>query len=66
MNKQVNDLEKLLRFFRGTIAWMIEAAAILSLLMGHWADLTNYNFATQPCTVSPHQSLVTGISSVCP
>jgi H+-transporting ATPase len=33
-------LEKFLRFFWGPIAWMIEAAALLSLLMGHWADLT--------------------------
>ena len=38
--KEVSDLEKFLRFFWGPIAWMIEAAALLSLLMGHWADLT--------------------------
>ncbi len=38
--KETSDLEKFLLFFWGPIAWMIEAAAILSLLMGHWADLT--------------------------
>jgi len=38
--KQVSDLQKFLRFFWGPIAWMIEAAAFLSLLMGHWADLS--------------------------
>ena len=38
--KEVSDLEKFLRFFWGPIAWMIEAAALLSLLMGHWADLS--------------------------
>ncbi len=40
VDKEASDLEKFLRFFWGPIAWMIEAAAILSLLMGHWADLT--------------------------
>ena len=40
MDKEASDLEKFLRFFWGPIAWMIEAAAVLSLLMGHWADLT--------------------------
>jgi len=40
VEKEVSDLEKFLRFFWGPIAWMIEAAAFLSLLMGHWADLT--------------------------
>ena len=39
LDKEVSDLEKFLRFFWGPIAWMIEAAAILSLLMGHWSDL---------------------------
>jgi len=39
VDKEVSDLEKFLRFFWGPIAWMIEAAALLSLLMGHWADL---------------------------
>ena len=38
-DKEASDLEKFLRFFWGPIAWMIEAAALLSLLMGHWADL---------------------------
>ncbi len=40
VDKEASDLEKFLRFFWGPIAWMIEAAAVLSLLMGHWADLT--------------------------
>ena len=40
VDKEASDLEKFLRFFWGPIAWMIEAAAFLSLLMGHWADLT--------------------------
>jgi H+-transporting ATPase len=40
VEEEVSDLEKFLRFFWGPIAWMIEAAAVLSLLMGHWADLT--------------------------
>ncbi len=39
-DKEVSDLEKFLAFFWGPIAWMIEAAALMSLLMGHWADLT--------------------------
>ena len=38
--KEISDLERFLRFFWGPIAWMIEAAALLSLLMGHWADLS--------------------------
>ena len=40
VNKEASDLEKFLAFFWGPIAWMIEVAALLSLLMGHWADLT--------------------------
>ncbi len=40
VDREASDLEKFLRFFWGPIAWMIEAAALLSLLMGHWADLT--------------------------
>ena len=39
VDKEASDLEKFLRFFWGPIAWMIEAAAALSLLMGHWSDL---------------------------
>ncbi|MCA9103678.1 MAG: plasma-membrane proton-efflux P-type ATPase [Planctomycetales bacterium] len=39
-SEEVSNLERLLRYFWGPIAWMIEAAALLSLLMGHWADLT--------------------------
>jgi H+-transporting ATPase len=40
VNEEASDLQKFLRFFTGPIAYMIEAAALLSLLMGHWADLT--------------------------
>jgi len=40
VDKEASDLEKFLAFFWGPIAWMIEAAAVLSLLMGHWADLS--------------------------
>jgi H+-transporting ATPase len=40
VDKEASDLEKFLLFFWGPIAWMIEAAAVLSLLMGHWADLS--------------------------
>ncbi len=32
-------LGKLLHYFWGPIPWMIEAAALLSALVGHWADL---------------------------
>ena len=35
----VNALERLARFFWGPIPWMIEAAAVLSGAVGHWADL---------------------------
>ena len=31
--------ERLARFFWGPIPWMIEAAAVLSAMLGHWADL---------------------------
>ncbi len=40
VEEEVSDLQRFLRFFKGPIAYMIEAAAFLSLLMGHWADLT--------------------------
>ena len=36
--KHVNPLLKLLTYFNGPIAWMIEAAAILSALVRHWPD----------------------------
>ncbi len=36
----VSALERLARFFWGPIPWMIEAAAVLSAVLGHWADLT--------------------------
>lgn len=34
-----NALERLLRCFRGPVPWMIEAAAVLWLVLGDWADL---------------------------
>ena len=34
-----SPLPKLLGYFWGPIPWMIEAAALLSALVGHWADL---------------------------
>lgn len=36
--KEKSALLKLLRFFWGPIPWMIEAAAVLSALIGHWPD----------------------------
>ena len=36
----VSALERLLRFFWGPIPWMIEIAAVLSAVLGHWDDLT--------------------------
>lgn len=38
--KQVSDLEKFLRYFWGPIPWMIEIAAVLSAMIGHWADFS--------------------------
>jgi len=35
---RVNPLLKLLTYFNGPIPWMIEAAAVLSALVGHWPD----------------------------
>jgi H+-transporting ATPase len=35
----VSALERLLRFFWGPIPWMIEIAAMLSAVLGHWDDL---------------------------
>jgi len=35
----VSPLRKLLGYFWGPIPWMIEVAAALSALVGHWADL---------------------------
>jgi H+-transporting ATPase len=40
VDKEVNKLMKFLAFLWGPIAWMIEAAALLSLLMEHWADFS--------------------------
>ncbi len=36
--KQASNLQKFLRYFWGPIPWMIEGAAGLSALIGHWAD----------------------------
>jgi H+-transporting ATPase len=36
---RVSALERLARFFWGPIPWMIEAAAALSAVLGHWGDL---------------------------
>ena len=37
--KHVGVLERLMRFFWGPIPWMIEIAAALSAVLGHWSDL---------------------------
>ncbi len=37
--KRVSLLARLARYFWGPIPWMIEAAAILSAVVGHWEDL---------------------------
>ena len=39
-DKKTNTIVTFLSYFWGPIPWMIEAAAILSLLIGHWMDLT--------------------------
>jgi H+-transporting ATPase len=36
----VSVLERLARFFWGPIPWMIEVAAVLSAVLGHWDDLS--------------------------
>jgi len=38
--KKVNPLLKFLSYFWGPIPWMIEIAAILSLIVRHWADFS--------------------------
>jgi H+-transporting ATPase len=38
VDKKVNPLLKLLNYFWGPIPWMIEVAAVLSMIVGHWAD----------------------------
>ncbi|RLA20240.1 MAG: metal-transporting ATPase, partial [Gammaproteobacteria bacterium] len=40
VDQEISNLMKFLAFFWGPIAWMIEAAALLSLLMQHWADFS--------------------------
>jgi len=37
--KRVSAIRKLLGYFWGPIAWMIEIAALLSAIVRHWADL---------------------------
>ena len=39
-DRQVSNLEKFLRYFWGPIPFMIEAAAGLSALIGHWSDFS--------------------------
>src|ERR1700759_1229290 len=36
---RVSVLERLSHFFLGPIPWVIEAAAVLSAVLGHWEDL---------------------------
>jgi len=36
--KKVNPIIKFLSYFWGPIPWMIEAAVIISLVIGHWID----------------------------
>jgi putative SOS response-associated peptidase YedK len=38
--KKVNLLLKFLSYFWGPIPWMIEAAVVLSAVVGHWSDFT--------------------------
>ena len=39
-DKQASNLEKFLRYFWGPIPFMIEAAAALSAMIGHWSDFS--------------------------
>jgi H+-transporting ATPase len=36
--KRVSPLQKFLSYFWGPVPWMIEAAALLSIMVRHWAD----------------------------
>jgi H+-transporting ATPase len=36
--KKINPILKFLSYFWGPIPWMIEVAAVLSIVVGHWAD----------------------------
>ncbi|ATQ67018.1 MULTISPECIES: plasma-membrane proton-efflux P-type ATPase [Methylosinus] len=38
--KRVSLLRKLMRYFAGPMAYMIEAAAIVSAIIGHWGDFS--------------------------
>ncbi len=37
--KKTSALLQFLGYFRGPIPWMIEVAAVLSAMVGHWVDL---------------------------
>lgn len=37
-DKQISDFKRLFKYLWGPIPWMIEMAAILSALIGHWSD----------------------------
>jgi H+-transporting ATPase len=39
-DKKLNPLVKFLGYFWGPIPWMIEVAAVLSMIVRHWADFT--------------------------
>ena len=38
VEKEDSQLSKLFRYFTGSIAYMIEAAAVISALLGRWSD----------------------------
>lgn len=40
VEEKVSPLKKFLMYFWGPIPWMIEVAAVLSAIIGHWTDLT--------------------------
>ena len=44
----VNALLKFLSYFWGPIPWMIEAAVILSAVVGHWPDFFLFQEYSQP------------------
>lgn len=39
-DRQISPILQFLGYFRGPIAWMIELAALMSALVGHWADFS--------------------------
>ena len=40
IERKINPIKKFLRYFWGPMAWLIEMAIILSLVIQHWADLS--------------------------